>query len=109
MSAEGLAAAVVGAKRPSQVITWTDEDGAPLDLSGATITARIVNTTTGTAADSDGQFVITDGPGGEFRWDYGSQDVATQGMYQVQFTAAFGTAPTPARTIKASWLIHGSI
>lgn len=104
-----LAAAVAGAKRPSQVVTWADDDGIPLDLTGATITARIKNKSTGAAANSDGTFTVTNADTGEFRWDYGTADVAADGNYEVQFTASFGTAPTPARTIKANWQVHRAI
>lgn len=104
-----LADAVQGGKRPSQTITWGDEDGAPLDLSGATITARIRNRATGVAVDSDGTFTVTNGASGQFRWDYGTNDVATAGRFEVQFTAVFGTAPTPARQFVAHWQVHEAI
>lgn len=104
-----LAAAVQGARRPSQTITWTDENGTPLDLSGATITARIRNSTSNQTAASDGTFTVVTAASGIFRWDYSATDVATAGDFEVQFTATFGSAPTPARTIVAPWSILRSI
>lgn len=104
-----LASAIAGAKRPSQIITWTDEDAVAVDLTGATITARIRNRTTGVVAASDGAFTVTDGAAGQFRWDYSTTDVATAGIYDVQFNAAFGTAPTPARNFTTHWSIHEAI
>lgn len=104
-----LADAVQGAKRPSQLITWTDEDGDPLDLTNATITARIYSLATQTASASDGTFIVTDATGGVFRWDYGTNDLATAGHYQVQFSAAYGSDPTPAKTFKAPWRVHPAI
>lgn len=104
-----LAAAVQGARRPSQTITWTDENGTALDLSGATITARIRNTTANTTVASDGTFTVVTAASGIFRWDYSAADVATAGSYEVQFTATYVSAPTPARTILAPWVVLASI
>lgn len=101
-----LADALQGAKRPSQLITWTDEDGNPVDLTGATITARIRNAMTREARDVDGSFSATDPTAGVFRWDYGVNDVETAGNFTVQFTAAFGSEPTPTRTLKEEWTVH---
>jgi TRAP-type mannitol/chloroaromatic compound transport system substrate-binding protein len=104
-----LAAAIQGARRPSQTITWTDENGTALDLSGATITARIRNTTSNVAAASDGAFTVVTAASGIFRWDYSAADVATAGDFEVQFTATYGSAPTPARTIVAPWSVLRAI
>ena len=97
--------AVEGGKRPSPLITWTDENGAAIDLSGATITARIQDANTGTVVDSDGTFTVTDAAAGMFRWDYGDDDIAAAGNYRVQFVAAFGSAPTPAKTFLTRWRV----
>ena len=99
-----LEPAVQGAKRPSQQITWADEEGTVLDLTGATITARIRDGA-GSTVDSDGTFVLVDAPNGVFRWDYGTTDVAEEGDYKVQFTASFGLAPSPARNFTARWQV----
>lgn len=104
-----LADAVAGAQRPSQTITWSDEDGDALDLTGATITARLRSRLTGEAIDSDGTFTITDAPDGVFTWAYGEDDVETAGDYDVQFTATYGSEPSPARTKAALWTIHEAI
>lgn len=104
-----LEPAVEGAKRPSQVITWTDQDGNAFDLTNATITARITNLQTGESANSDGAFILTDAPNGGFRWDYGTNDVATSGKFAVQFTAVFSSGVTPARTIKENWTVYPKI
>jgi TRAP-type mannitol/chloroaromatic compound transport system substrate-binding protein len=104
-----LSPAIKGAKRPSQSITWLDEDGDAFDLTGATITARIRNQASGVIADSDGSFVITSAAAGVFRWDYSTADVVAAGIYDVQFTASFGASPTPARTILATWVVLESI
>lgn len=102
-----LSDAIQGAKRPSQLITWTDEDGVPADLTGATITARI--TRSGVTTASDGAFVLTSAATGVFRWDYGTTDVTTAGKFTVQFTATFASGTTPARTMAHQWTVQASI
>lgn len=104
-----LVDAVAGGKRPSQTITWADDAGTPLDLTGATITARIRNRSTGVAFNSTGTFTITNAAAGVFRWDYSTEDTATAGRYEVQFTATFGTAPTPAVAPMTNWRILEAI
>ena len=44
---DSLEPVVAGATRPSQLITWLDSEGAPLDLTGATITGCIQSLTNG--------------------------------------------------------------
>lgn len=100
-----LAYAVQGALRPSQIITWTRSDDTAEVLTGATITGTIKNDA-GTVRAIAGTLTVTDGATGTFRWDYAAGDVATAGIYTVQFTAAFGSSPTPARTLKAQWLVY---
>lgn len=96
-----LVNAVQGAQRPSQLITWTDEDDSALSLTGATVTGVIVDVAGNVRAIS-GNLTPT-ASAGEFRWDYSAEDVATVGSFMVQFTATFGTAPTPARTYATPW------
>jgi hypothetical protein len=95
-----------GALRPSPLITWADEDDNPLDLTGATITARIRPMAAGSVAvASSGSFTVTDAAAGVFRWDLDADDVATVGKYRVQFTATYGSAPSPARTFITDWQV----
>jgi len=95
-----LADAIVGAKRPSQLVTWKDNDGNALNLTGATVTAEI------DGQQSSGTFTIVDAEAGQFRWDYSTADVATAGVYSVRFIAAFGSEPSPAKTFIESWEVH---
>jgi hypothetical protein len=101
-----LADAIQGAKRPSPQITWIDNDNVAFDLTGATITARIKNLTTGVVVESDGEFTVESATAGVFRWDYSTADVSEAGIFEVQFTATFGQPPTPAKTLKTYWYIH---
>ena len=101
-----LAVAVQGAKRPSQVISWPVGD-VPLNLSGATITGKIASPYSGTR-DIVGALTVTDAAGGVFTWIYDDADVAEAGRFLVQFTAAFGSEPSPARNFMEEWVVEGS-
>jgi hypothetical protein len=101
-----LAAAVKGGLRPSQTITWAPEDGSDIDLTAATMTGTITNRVTGVTRAIAGVVTVTSGTAGQFRWDYAAGDVSEKGEFDVQFDAAFGTAPTPARSYIARWTVH---
>lgn len=100
-----LANAVQGATRPSQLITWLQDDGSPLDLSDAVITATIYHPDANTERAAAGLIVVTDGPAGQFRWDYDPADVAEAGDHEVQFTAEFSAEPSPAKSYRMPWYI----
>lgn len=104
-----LANAVAGATRPSQVITWQREDGNPEILTGATLTGKLYNKRTGVTQAIAGDLSVTDAANGVFTWDYDAADVATAGEYSVQFTAAFGASPSPARTIETDWTVLSAL
>ena len=104
-----LANAIKNAKRPSQLITWVDQDGTALDLTGAVITARIDKEGNAPSVSSDGAFVITDAVNGVFRWDYGTVDVSESGNHIIQFNAAFGSNPTPAKSFTEPWQVNEEI
>jgi hypothetical protein len=104
-----LADAIQGARRPSQQITWIDNDNVALDLTGATIAARIKNLTTAATVESDGVFTVESAAAGVFRWDYSTADVSEAGIFEIQFIATFGQSPTPAKTLKTSWYVHEAI
>jgi len=105
-----LAKAVVGGRRPSQLITWQREDGSGVEpLTGATITGKIRRQGQGSADDLTGTFTVTDASNGVFRWDYSTADVATTGTHKVQFTATFGSDPTPAKTFISEWVVKESL
>ena len=100
-----LAAAVAGATRPSQIITWSRADGNAETLTSATLTGRIRDRSTGTTRAIAGTLTVTDGAAGQFRWDYAAADVVTAGSYDVQFVAAFASGQTPAKTFVAQWTV----
>ncbi len=99
-----LAHAIEGGTRPSQVVTWTRDDSTPEDLSGATLTGTIKNSL-GVVRAIAGTLTVTTAASGIFTWAYHAADVATAGKCRVQFTATFGTTPTPAKTVIADWVV----
>lgn len=104
-----LANAVKGGLRPSQSITWKRADGSAEDLTGATITGQIRDTSTRETRTVTGVLLVLDGAAGVFVWDYSAADVAEAGQFDVQFTAAFAASPSPARTVKALWTVEEAI
>jgi hypothetical protein len=105
-----LAAAVRGGLRPSQIITWQRDDSGDVEtLTGATLTGWIRDRSTGTTRAIAGALTVTDGAAGEFRWDYAADDVAAAGQFDVQFSAAFLTGQTPARTYVARWEVKEAL
>ncbi len=101
-----LASAVRGGLRPSQIVTWSRDNGDAEPLTAATLTGTITNRATGTTRAIAGTLTVTDGAAGQFRWDYAAGDVDTAGEFDVQFSAAFGSGQTPARTFVARWTVH---
>lgn len=105
-----LAAAIKGAKRPSQTITWTRADGTAEDLSGATLTGYIRNQRTGETRAIDGDLTLVTAASGIFEWAYGDNDVSEAGEdFEVQFVASFASAPTPAKTRTTSWTVYDGL
>lgn len=90
-------------------ITWKDSAGTAVDLTGATITGRLYNTTTKTATDIAGTLTpdadqVTNT--GLFTWTMVSGDVAA-GNFHVQFIATY--SGDPAKTFKATWYVEAAI
>jgi hypothetical protein len=104
-----LASAIKDAKRPSQQITWSRADGTAEDLTAAIITGSIRSYRTGESRAIDGTLTVTDGENGVFTWAYGNNDIGEAGRFSVQFNAAFGTDPTPAKTFLAEWQVRDSL
>jgi hypothetical protein len=99
-----LSNAVEGATHTAQQITWVDGDGDPLNLTGATITARIKDLDTG------------DGAGGD-RYAIGS--LTPRPVYSVGFTVrptwrrrgriTSSSSPRSARPMTRRWPSYGKL
>jgi hypothetical protein len=103
--------AVQGGTRPSLLITWL-QDGTttPEVLTSATLTGTIGNAIGGggTVRAITGTLTVTSGAAGIFRWDLSAADVASAGTFEVQFSAAFGSGQTPAKTFLTRWTVDRS-
>ena len=97
--------AVEDGLRPSPLITWYQSGTAtPEVLTGATLTGTIT-AHSGTVRAITGTLTVTDGPGGVFRWDLSAADVADDGSFRVQFSAAFASGQSPAITFVTNWRV----
>lgn len=104
-----LANAIKGARRPSQLITWLDGEGDPVNLTGATITGFIQSQQTLATSTITGTLTVSDATAGEFVWEYSADDVANAGKYNVQFVAAFGTGLTPSKSLLDEWEVKAAL
>lgn len=104
-----LPGVIQGSLRPSLQLTWLRKDTTtPEDLSDATIsgTLRLRHSTELRAIA--GALHVTDGPNGVFQWDLDALDVATPGLYAVEFTATYASGPTPGKTFESTWRVSAS-
>lgn len=105
----GLANAVQDARHTPQRITWEDENGDAVNLTGATLTGRIRNVFTGTeATDIDGALDIVSPDEGIFDWTYGTNDVAVAGKYKVQFIATYPDTKMD-KTLHEEWNVIAAL
>jgi hypothetical protein len=84
-----LLKAVVGATHTGQIITWIEQGSSEAHvLTGATLTGRIEDAN-GTARAITGVLALVDAANGVFSWAYSAADVVEEGLFKVQFKAAF--------------------
>ncbi len=103
-----LSKAIKGAKHSPQQITWKKSDGTAYDLTGATITARIKNKSTGQARAADGTFTIVTAASGIFNWAYGTNDVSEAGKFDVQIIASYSDSKND-KTFTEEWIVEDAI
>lgn len=104
----GLPTVPAGSLRPSLVLTWVDVNGDPVDLTGATITAKIYKYADETTISSSGTFNVLIPASGIFEWVFDSTDVVAGG-YKVQFTATFSSGLTPLKSDVQEWVVESSL
>lgn len=80
---------IQGATHTGLRITFLDEGASPYDLTGATMSARIKNVSTGTASAATGSFALVTPTSGIFTYTPSSSDIATAGLYKIQFIATY--------------------
>ena len=74
-------------------LTWTRKvQRKPVDLTGATITGRMVriDVLPNVTRDITGTFTIVTATSGIFSWTFSAADIATPGTWEVQFIATYG-------------------
>ena len=90
------------------VITWNSDTGAPMDLTGASLSARIFRYSTQDTVNSAGVFNVLIPTGGVFEWVFDSSDVIA-GSYRIQFVASFGSGLTPLKSDQLEWEVTQSL
>lgn len=78
---------VVGANAVPQQITWTRTDGTAQNLTGYTISGRMYSVERQTSRAITGTFDDVTPASGIFIWNRSAEDVASNGVWLVQFKA----------------------
>jgi hypothetical protein len=84
----GITPLFVGATHIPLAVTALDDSGNAINLTGATITARIYQN--GTAAPGAGTVVVVNATAGTFTYQFASGDLPAAGTYELQFKILFG-------------------
>lgn len=97
---------VYGANHPTYTITWTDELGTAVNLTGATITGRIKNISTGSAAALTGTIALVTAASGIFSYIPSTTDTTRtpDRAYRIQFIATFGDTTIEKTFAKPCWI-----
>ena len=98
-----LAPAVQYARKRLQTITWKDDDGNAIDLTGATITGIIERAGVQTAIT--GTFALVTATSGIFSWTFSAADVAQAGTFFVQFRAKYSSDNKSEISYRTQWRV----
>lgn len=79
----------LGETRPTWSLTWTDDAGAAINLTGATVAMRIRQPNT-TTAPGAGVVNVTNAVAGQFTYAVAALDFPVAGSYTVQASAVYG-------------------
>lgn len=96
------------ARKRAQTITWTDDDGNALDLTGATLYGRMENSRTLERKSVTGTLVLSNAPAGVFIWTPSAADVADAGNFMVQFKAIYQSDGKSERSYKTALKVFES-
>ncbi len=100
-----LADAIQGRTHTPAEIVWIRRDDTPQDLTGATLSAAMVNRRTKVVRAATGVFAVQSAVNGVFTWTYSDADVADAGDFLVQFTATYGDG-TADSTFQTAWTVR---
>ena len=98
-----LAPAVQHARKRLQTITWEDDDGAAIDLTGSTITGIIERGGVQTAIT--GTFALVTATSGIFSWTYSAADVSQAGTFFSQFRAKYSSDSKSEISYRTQWRV----
>jgi hypothetical protein len=104
-----LSRAIQGSNHTAQSITWKDERGQAVDLTGATITGKKhPHNDSSTVVAIDGTLSVTNATGGIFTWTYGAVDIGTVGSFLVQFIATYADT-TKEKCFKEQFTVEDAL
>lgn len=98
-----LANAVQHSTKRAETITWEDEDGAAVDLTGSTITGIIERAGVQTAIT--GALALVTAASGIFSWTKSAADVAQAGTFFVQFRAKYAADSKSEISYRHKWVV----
>jgi hypothetical protein len=100
-----------GSLRPSLELVWTHADETEIeDLTDAVIVGRIKDLSDNTYRTVAGDLTpLAPETDGVFEWVFDASDVATEGVFEVQFAATWPDDPTYGRTIVFAWEVSASL
>ena len=104
-----LSRAVQGSNHTVQQVTWKDERGNAIDLTGATITGKKhPHNDSGTVVAVDGALALSNATAGIFTWTYGTVDIGTVGSFVVQFFATYADT-TKEKSFKEEFRVEDAL
>lgn len=74
-----------GDRTPPIIAQATDDDGVPIDLSGATGITFVMRLPSSNTLKVDAAGALHDGPNGKLRYDWASNDTDTPNDYYAEF------------------------
>lgn len=97
---------VQGATHPTYTITFLDANRSAYDLTGATMTGKVISSSTSTTTSLTGTFALVTAASGIFSYIPSTADAAlSAGNYRIQFTATYSDT-TKDRTFLTSMLME---
>lgn len=110
-----LSKAIEGSNHTAQQITWKDERGNAVDLTGATITGKMhPHDDSSTVSDigggaGNGTLTISDASNGVFNWTYGDNNIDDVGVFIVQFTATYAADSSKEKCFKEQFIVEDAL
>src|SRR5712691_2324545 len=88
------------------VPTFRHKDGTPVDLTGATLSLKMVNISDQSIKNGSGSWTIDNAPLGQTHYTYGAGDLNEIGEFQLWAIATVGGIPNPAdpKILVVDWM-----